>query len=268
MASIIDMKNPNKILNKLASKTMTKWELKQAVDIEYARVSEAISQLEKYGYAIVLDTLTSKRGKDMKLYGLTFKGTVAYLSSISILTKNETENNTEPKINEPDKIIHEPSQISPLHKYETIEAYKERQQKEKETYQKELEKIATFLETYGKILNYPLFSEINWLKEKYGHNIFKSLIEKAKIVNDMQPFPRSGMLLVKNTQKEVNDLRNQKWAHLRESEHKIDEKNDKLEDITQRLNDAEETLKILRAQENKWWSMGFAARFAERILPR
>ena len=265
MASIIEMKNPNKILNKLASKTMTKWELKEAVDIEYARVSEAISQLEKYGYAITLDTLTSKRGKDMKLYGLTFKGVVAYLSSISILHENKSENNTESENYETKKVIHEPSRISPLQKNETIEAYKERKEKEEEKYHKELENIADFLETYGKILNYPLFSEINWMKEKYGHNIFKSLIEKAKIVNDMQPFHRSVMLLVKNTQKEVNDLRNQKWEHLREPEHKINEKNDELKDITQRLNDAEETLRILRAQENKWWSMGFAARFAEEF---
>lgn len=121
------------------------------------------------------------------------------------------------------------------------------------------------MEIYDKILHYPLFSEIRWLKEKYGHYILKSLIREAKIVNDMQPFPSSVMLLVKNTQEKVNDLRNQRWAHLREPEHKIDKKNAELEDITKRLNDAEEMLKILRAQENKWWSMGFAARFADEF---
>ena len=279
MASILELKNPNKILNKLASKPMTKSELKQTLNIEYARVSESISLLEKDGYAITLDTLTSKRGKDMKLYGLTFKGTVAYLSSISILDKNETENNTEPKNSEPNKIIHEPSQISPLQKYETIEAYKQRQEKEKEKYQKELEKIEAFLETYGKILNYPLFSEIRWLKEKYGNNLFKSLIRQAKIINDLQPFPLGAMLLIKSTQKQVNDLRNQRWLILRQPElqNKIQTKiiegdkivetdlYDPLADVTENLNEAEETLKILRTQENKWWSMGFAARFANEF---
>jgi hypothetical protein len=265
MATILEMKNPKEILNKLASKPMTKWELKQAANIVYTRVSESISLLEKHGYAITLDTLTSKRGKDMKLYGLTFKGVVAYLSSISTLHENESENNTESENNETNKIIHDPSSIRPLQKYETIEAYKERKEKEEEKCSKEFEKITVFLETYGKILHYPLFSEIRWLKEKYGHNIFNSLIGEAKIVNDMQPFPSSVMLLVKNTQKKVNDLRNLRWAHLREPEHKIDKKNAELEDITERLKDAEEMLKILRAQENKWWSMGFAARFADEF---
>ena len=218
MATIIEMKNPNKILNKLATKPMTKWELKQTLGIKYPRVSDAISLLEKDGYAITVGTTTSERNKELKLYGLTFKGIVAHLASITILEKNESENNTESEINKTNKIIHEPSSISPLHKYETIEAYKKRQEKEEEKYHKELEKIAVFLEIYGRTLHYPLFSEIRWLKEKYGHEIFKTLIWQAKIINDLQPFPMGAMRLIKSTQKQVNDLRNQRWLILRQPE--------------------------------------------------
>ena len=38
-----------------------------------------------------------------------------------------------------------------------------------------------------------------------------------------------------------------------------------MEDIIQRLNDAKEMLRTLRVQENKWWSMGVAARFANEF---
>ena len=276
MASITMMKNPQKLLDALASKPMTKWELKQTTKIEYPRVHEAISLLEKDGYAKTLDTIISKRGRDMKLYGLTFKGVIAHLSSISILEQQETENQplSETEI---DKIILEPSAIDPLHKGESIEAFKERHQKEKEHYLKELEKITVFLETYGKVLDYPLFKEIRWLKERYEHHVFKALINEAKLVNALQPFPSGAMALIKNTQREVNELKKRKWLLLREPElqEKIETKIfegeklvetalcDPLSDVNERLRQAEERLRILRVQENKWWSMGFAARFAE-----
>lgn len=278
MASIIMMKNPQKLLDALASKPMTKWELKQTSKIEYPRVHEAISLLEKEGYTKSLDTITSKRGRDMKLYGLTFKGVIAYLSSISILEQQET-GNTSLGTGEMDKIILEPLVIGPLHKGESIEAFRERHEKEKEQYFRELEKIAVFLETYGKVLDYPLFKEIRWLKDKYEHHIFKSLIRQAKIVNALQPFPSGAMQLIKHTQKEVSAVRNRKWWLLREPElqHKIETRIiegakvvetdyfDPLADVNERLGQLEESLRILREKENKWWSMGFAARFAEEF---
>ena len=220
MPSITEMKNPYKILNKLSTKPMTKAEIKKALRIEYSRASESILVLERDGYLITLDTISSERGKDTKLYGLTFKGTITYLSSISIINQNESKNNTEPELNKPNKIIHKPSKISPLRKYETIEEYNQRKEKEKEKYHKELEKIANFLETYGKQLHYPLFSEIQWLKEKYGYDIFETLIREAKIIIDLKPFPSSGMLNINNAQKKVKDLRNRKWALQRDPELK------------------------------------------------
>lgn len=277
MASVIMMKNPLKLLNALASKPMTKWELKQLTEVEYPRVHEAISLLEKDGYAKPLDTITSKRGRDMKLYGLTFKGVVAYLSSIWIIEKQAIENQTGPETVETDKIIVEPSGIDPLRKGESMEAYRERHEREKEQYLAELEKVTVFLETYGKLLDYPLFKEIRWLKEKYGNFVIKSLINEAKLVNALQPFPSGAMQLIKHTQKEANELKKQKWSLLREPElqEKIETKIiegdkivetdcfDPLADVNERLRQAEARLSVLRMQENKWWSMGFAARFAE-----
>ncbi len=38
-----------------------------------------------------------------------------------------------------------------------------------------------------------------------------------------------------------------------------------LVDVNERLEHAEKCLRILREKENKWWSMGFAACFAEEF---
>jgi len=257
MTSTITLKNPQKILNALAVKPMTKWDLKQKTKLEYPRVHEAISLLENDGYAKAYDTITSQRGREMKLYGLTFKGAVAYLASI----------NLEP----PDKLI-------PLAPGESLEAYREKREKEKQQYLRELEKITQFLETCGKVLDYAIFTEIRLLADRYGHDIFHGILDIAELVNALQPFPSGAMQLIKQEQKHINELKNQKWQILREPElqHKI--KNitvaegktvetdyyDPLAEVNEELRNAEESLKILRSQENKWWSMGFAARFAER----
>jgi DNA-binding Lrp family transcriptional regulator len=257
MTSTITLKNPQKILNALAVKPMTKWELKQKTKLEYPRVHEAISLLENDGYAKAFDTIISQRGREMKLYGLTFKGVVAYLASILII---------------------EPAGIDPLRKGESIEAFRERHEKEKELYLKELEKITRFLETYGKVLDYAIFKEIRWLADRYGHYLFHDILDIAKLVNALQPFPSGAMQLIKQSQKQMNELKKQKWLLLREPELKekikttITEEGkivetdyyDPLAEVNEELRNAEEQLKILRSQENKWWSMGFAARFAER----
>ena len=258
MAPILQMKNPNKILNKLATKPMTKYELKQTLNIHYSRVSGSISRLEKDGYATRLQTLPSTKGTDMHLYSLTIKGAIAYLSSIIILDQNDSENNPTTEINQPNKTIHQPANISPLQKNEPIEAYKERMEKEQEKYQKDLERMADFLETSGKRLNYPLFSEIRWLREKYGDQTFKKIITVAKIINDQKPFPSSGMLLITHAQ----NLKKQIHASLEGAQQKnIKDLGDLIED----LKETEETLRILRLKENEWWSMAFAAGFAEEF---
>ena len=258
MTSTVSLKNPRKILNALATKPMiSTWELKQKAKVKYPRAHEAISLLEKEGYAEVYDTIRSQRGLDMKLYGLTFKGVVAYLASILII---------------------EPAGIDPLRKGKSIEAFRERHEKEKELYLKELEKITRFLETYGKVLDYAIFKEIRWLADRYGHNIFHDILAIAKLGNALQPFPSGAMQLIKQSQKQMNELKKQKWLLLREPELKekikttITEEGkivetdyyDPLAEVNEKLRNAEEQLKILRSQENKWWSMGFAARFAER----
>jgi predicted transcriptional regulator len=176
MVSTLKRKYSQKTLDALTSKPMTKWELKQKTKLKYPRVHDAISLLENDGYVKVFDTLTSRRGREMKLYGLAFKGVMAYLASISIV---------------------KPSMSNPLRDGETIEAYKERHEKEEKLYFKELEKITRFLETYGTVLNHAIFTEIRWLADRYSHHIFHDILDIAKLVNAFQPFPSGAMRLIK-----------------------------------------------------------------------
>jgi hypothetical protein len=134
------------------------------------------------------------------------------------------------------------------------------------------------LEIHGKVLNYAIFTEIRWLADRYGHYAFHDILDIAKLVNALQPFPSGAMQLIKQSQKQMNELKKRKWWLLREPEMqekiettivvegKIEETDyfDPLADVNEELRETEEHLKILRSQENKWWSMGFAARFAER----
>ena len=128
------------------------------------------------------------------------------------------------------------------------------------------------------MLDYAIFTEPRWLADRYGYFIFHDVLDIAKLVNALQPFPSGAMQLIKQEQKHINELKNREWQILREPElqHKIKtitgvegktvdtDYYDPLAEVNEELRNTEETLKILRSQENKWWSMGFAARFAER----
>jgi hypothetical protein len=45
-------------------------------------------------------------------------------------------------------------------------------------------------------------------KRKIWMQYLQDLIREAKIIIDLKPFPQSGMLLIKNTQRDVKNLRN------------------------------------------------------------
>ena len=194
----------------------------------------------------------------MKLYGLTFRGVVAYLASLQL---------------EP------PDQIVPLAPGETPQEYSAKRENEKEQYLKELEKLTQFLEFQGRLLDYALFKEIRWLADRYGHYVIEEVLDIAKLVSALQAFPSGAMQLIKQEQKRINELKKQKWRLVREpelqekikttimEEGKIVDTDyfDPLAEVNEELINAERDLKVLREQENKWWSMGFAMRFAERF---
>jgi DNA-binding Lrp family transcriptional regulator len=252
MTALLNMRNPKKIFNALTTEPMTKVQLAKKTRLPLPRVHEAISRLEKEGLVSTYDTLLSARGREMKLHGVTPKGVIAYLASLQL----------EP----PDKLI-------PLSAGETLEEYQAKREKEEEQYRKELEKLARFLETQGRLLDYPLFKETRWLAERYGDAFFDDVLDVARLIAALQPFLPGAMQLAKHYQKQVNKLKEEKLK-LQTTQREIvtivteegkSVETDLLEDIKEELREAEDFLKTLRDQENKWWSMSFAARFAERF---
>ncbi|MCW4046859.1 MAG: hypothetical protein NWE99_04775 [Candidatus Bathyarchaeota archaeon] len=258
MVTIVEMKNPRIIFEALAVRPMTKWELKQETKLEYPRVHEAISLLESEHYVKVLDTVPSKKGREMKIYGLTFKGVIAYLERFS---------------------LRHPDLLVPLSAEETLEEYQAKREKDKEEYRKKLEQLAQFLETQGKLLDYPLFKETRWLAEHYGDAFFDDVLDIARLIGALQPFPSGAKQLLNQLQKQVDELKKEKWMLLRDPEAKrkirvtvaedgkLAETDhfDPLENINEELEESEKQLETLHVQEDKWWRMGFAMRFAERF---
>ena len=259
MVSALTLKNPQKILKALASKPMTKWELKKEAKMEYSRVHEAISILENEGRVKAFDSIISQRGRDMKIYGLTFKGTIAHLAFQQL---------------EPPTRTGKPG--------ESVEDFKQRCIHEEEAYKKTLEKLIHFLESQGTLLDYALFKEARWLRSRYGDHVFPEILEIARLIEDLQPFPDGAMQLIKNSRKELGALKQRKWAMLRDAElrekrdvlimedhgeGKTEEKEsfDPFVEVNKQIAVVEQRLAILLQKENEWWRRGFAARFAERF---
>lgn len=257
MAQIVSLKNPWKVIQVLATKPMSKWELKEKSGLEYPRVHEAVALLENDGYVKVYDEVISEKRLSMRIYGLRFKGAVAYLASISL--------EPPPQIGEPD---------------ESADAFKERYTKEKEKYIKHVEHLTKFLESYGKLLNYPIFKEIRWLAERCGRFIYHSILDVAKLTEAFPPFPSGASQMVKELRKQKESLRKEKWQMLRHQElrEKLvvtvteDGKEtkqmefDPFADVNQRLSQIEQELEMLLTKENEWWERGFAERLFERIV--
>jgi hypothetical protein len=254
-STVLNLENPQKILRALSAGPMTKWELKEKTGMEYPRVHEAVALLERDGRVKVFDKLTSKKGREMKVYGLTFKGVVAYLASLE---------------------LQRPQQIYPLGPGETVESVKEKYAAEKEAYQKQLEEIVVFLERYGRLLNYPLFKEIRWLMERWRF-VVEDILEIAKFIEFYKPFPKGFMQLIKNMRRSLAKLKSDKWEMLRNPqmrepviieimEGKLVKKEqiDPLKDIEEEIQRKERELAVLLQKEEEWWKRSFTAQFAER----
>ena len=254
-ARVIDLENPKKILQALSVGPMTKWELKKKAEMEYSRVHEAVSLLERDGRVRVFDKVTSEKGLEMKVYGLTFKGVVAYLASVE---------------------LKRPEQIYPLKPGETVESARKKYDSEREAYQKQLKEVTAFLERYGQLLDYALFKEIHWLMERYPF-VVEDIVGIAKFIEFFRPFPRGFMQTIEGAEKSLSELKRKKWEMLRNpqmrepvvieiQEGKIvrRESFDPFEEVENEIKILEERLRILRQKEEEWWRRCFTACFAER----
>lgn len=232
---------------------MNKWKLKQKTKLAYPRVHEAINKLRENGYVKVSGTMKSEKGITIKKYGLTFKGVLAYLASIKL---------------HPPKTWSKPS--------EDLKAFKKRLIREKKEYVKEIQQLVQVLKSYGELLNYTIFKEVDWLSIHFQTNALDLILKVAETYTSAT---MESSLYIRQLKRQKRKLQRHK-KKLRQtpslfrkltfftafgspSERKETEI-DLLEEINERITLVDMQMEIL-AKEDEWLKQWFGERFLRRI---
>ncbi len=223
------------------------WEIKEQKQLFYSTVHKAINALQKEGLVEPVKSQMSEKGVTTTLFGLTFQGFVRYLAS-------------QPELWYPNEIV----------SVREVEALKKKQAKKKEDFSRLLE----ITQSYGELLDYAIFKEINWLTERYGPYMLHEVMDVARLVE-----ASGAMELIERYRIKLNQAKKKKQKLLRELEFERkakmsiqDEKtveamyNESIVEIDQEIQDAERCLEILLRKQADWWKRMFAVRLAERIL--
>jgi DNA-binding PadR family transcriptional regulator len=157
-----------KIINALIkNKELEQYKMPKETKLSYRTILRTLKPMENEGYVNEPRTERSKKGgKEKKIYTLKFKGALTYLSSIKpqpedYLIKDRICYTLEKN----NKIIME--KFKPL----TIDT------------------ITSSLENLGNKIDFPIFKQINWLKEHYGLDIFRVLVWAASSTINKDKLP-------------------------------------------------------------------------------
>ena len=126
--------------------------------VSYRTVLRTLKPFESQGFIKLVRIEPSKKGgKESKIYSLTLKGSLTYLSSISPKSVDfETNDGFHYSLEKTNELIEK-----------KIQPYK-------------LKDIICFLKALGYQLDFPVFKEIDWLEEHYGKDIFRAIITAAR----------------------------------------------------------------------------------------
>jgi len=157
-----------KIINALIkNKELEQYKMPKETKLSYRTILRTLKPMENEGFVNEPRTERSKKGgKEKKIYTLKFKGTLTYLNSITpqpedYLIKDRICYSLE-KTN---KIIIE--NLKPL----------------------TLDTILNSLENLGNQIDFPIFKQINWLKEHYGLDVFRAIVLAASSTIDKDKLP-------------------------------------------------------------------------------
>jgi len=142
-----------KIIQTIAKKgELGQYKMKDETNLSYRTILRTLKPLEQDGYITLLRTEPSKKGgKEKKIYSLTFKGLLVYLSSLAPQAENNSESFFQAEIKELT------TKIQPL----------------------SLETLAKIMHTAGNQFGYPVFKQIFWLRDNCGPEIFLSIVYSA-----------------------------------------------------------------------------------------
>ncbi len=237
------------VIKSLAEKkALNMWEIKEQKGLFYSTVHKAVNTLQKEGLVEPVKVQKSEKGMTTTLFSLTFQGFVRYLAS-------------QPEL------LH-PKEIAPLREAELL---KKKQEKKKE----EFSKLIGITESYGELLNYPIFKEIRWLTERYGPYLLHDVMDVARLVE-----ASGAMELIERYRRELSQAMKEKQKSLRSAEVQREVKMFSVQNgktletsycepvakIDQKVRSVERCLEILLRKQTEWWKRMFAVHLAERIL--
>lgn len=255
MVSVTSFKNPRRVIEALAkSGPMSKWKLKEETQLDYSRVHEVIKRLQKRGYVKVFEEIRSKKNLPMSIYGLTFKGVMAYLASFPL--KYPTPHG---KVGE------------------TTEDFKKRYVQEFREYLKRREDFEKTLEDQGKLLDYVIFKEIRWLAKHYIESHICSLfLQISESVEAYSRSPESPAQRIRRLQREKSNLireKEERPAMLPKKLIMFTEVNGKRkewevdlsEELNNKISQKDQELKVWREIEHKLLEQRFSEQFFRQL---
>ena len=252
MTPITSSKNSKKIIQALAVfDPMNRWILKEKTGLAYPRVYEAVTRLKNDSYVQVFGERLSKKGVIIRIYGLSFKGVLAYLASISL---------------HPPSMIRKPS--------ESTEDFKSRNVEEAKACLEEVEKLTGVLESYGELLDYAIFKQIRWLAERYSLLIYNLILKVAQPFSSSPPFVGGLKKRKRELEREREKLQKHPWLPKKlmlfstseSAKGQIEEVEiDFLAEIDEKLKQVEMEMEIVRKAENELLKQRFAVDFFRKI---
>jgi len=151
----------------IRNKELNQYRIAKETHLSYRTILRTLKPMESQGYIRFIRTEpSSKKSIERKIYSLTFKGAAACLNSY--------------KPSNSDFEVNGRTQIS-LDKINTI--IKDKIQPNN------LLDIANMLKNAGKDLDFPIFEQIDWLKEHYGEAVFRAIIIAAGVAVERDKLP-------------------------------------------------------------------------------
>jgi len=151
----------------IRNKELNQYRIAKESRLSYRTILRTLKPMESQGYIRFVRTEPSSKGSiDSKIYSLAFKGAVACLNSYNPSTNDfEVNGKIQYSLDKVNAIIK--NKIQPNN----------------------LLDIANMLKNLGKDLNFPIFEQIDWLKEHYGEDVFRAIISAASVAEERDKLP-------------------------------------------------------------------------------
>lgn len=245
-------KNSKKIVQALAAfGPMNRWLLKEKTGLAYPRVYEGVTRLKNDGYVQIFREELSEKGMIIKIYGLSFKGALAYLASISLDPPSRIGKSGEP-----------------------TEDLENRYVRGKKAYLEEVKKLTRVVESYGQLLDYAIFKQIRWLAERYSLLIYNLILKVAQPLSSSPPLVGGLKKRKRELEREREKLQKHPWLPKKlmlfstseSPKGQIEEVEiDFLAEIDEKLKQVEMEMEVVRKAENKLLKQRFAVEFFRKI---